>query len=113
MDKAEEGKKAAELKTGDRFGDCTVRSLIGSGVPLRTAFEVLHQGEILPAAMAYSARRAEERLAESVIAGQRRPAEGAMGSQGPVISKRDVSRLTRAEREEIDRRVARGEKIRF
>ena len=93
--------------------DPRFRSLLRSGVPLRTAFEVLHQQEILPAAMAYSARRAEERLADSVIAGQLRPAEGAMGGQSPVLSKRDVSRLTRAEREEIDRRVARGEKIRF
>ena len=93
--------------------DPRFRSLIGSGVPLRTAFEVLHQREILPAAMEFSARRAEEKLADSVIAGQLRPAEGAMGGQSPVLSKRDVSLLTRAEREEIDRRVARGEKIRF
>ena len=93
--------------------DPRFRSLLRSGVPLQTAFEVLHQQEILPAAMAYSARRAEERMADSVIAGQLRPAEGAMGGQSPVLSKRDVSRLTRAERDEIDRRVARGEKIRF
>ncbi len=93
--------------------DPRFRSLLRSGVPLQTAFEVLHQKEILPAAMAYSARRAEERMADSVIAGQLRPAEGAMGGQSPVLSKRDVSRLTRAERDEIDRRVARGEKIRF
>ena len=93
--------------------DPRFRSLLRSGVPLQTAFEVLHQQEILPAAMAYSARRAEERMADSVIAGQLRPAEGAMGGQSPSLSKRDVSRLTRAERDEIDRRVARGEKIRF
>ena len=93
--------------------DPRFRSLLRSGVPLQTAFEVLHQQEILPAAMAYSARRAEERMADSVIAGQLRPAEGAMGGQSPVLSKRDVSRLTRAERDEIERRVARGEKIRF
>ncbi len=98
---------------GQEARDPRFRSLIGSGVPLRTAFEVLHQREILPAAMEYSARRAEERLADSVIAGQRRPAEGAMGGQGPVLSKRDVNALSRAERDEIDRRVARGEKIRF
>ena len=93
--------------------DPRFRSLLRSGVPLQTAFEVLHQQEILPAAMAYSARRAEERMADSVIAGQLRPAEGAMGGQSPVLSKRDVRHLTRAERDEIDRRVARGEKIRF
>ncbi len=100
-----------DLRTEAR--DPRFRSLIGSGVPLQTAFEVLHQQEILPAAMAYSARRAEEKLADSVIAGLRRPAEGAMGGQSPVLSRRDVNRLTRADRDEIERRVARGEKIRF
>lgn len=100
-----------DLKT--EAGDSRFRSLLRSGLPLRTAFEALHQDEILPAAMAYSARRAEERLADSVIAGSLRPAEGAMEAQSPVLSKRDVSSLSRAEREEIDRRVARGEKIRF
>ena len=101
------------FELGREARDPRFRSLIGSGLPLRDAFEALHQREILPAAMEYSARRAEERLAESVIAGQRRPGEGAMGGQGPVLSKRDVNRLTRAERDEIERRVARGEKIRF
>ncbi len=94
-------------------GDPRFRSLLRSGVPLQTAFEVLHQDEILPAAMAFSARKAEEKLAERVLAGQLRPAEGAMGGQSPALSRRDVSQLSRAEREEIDRRVARGEKIRF
>ena len=94
-------------------GDERFRSLLRSGVPLQTAFEVLHRDEILPAAMAFSARKAEEKLAERVLAGQLRPAEGAMGGQSPALSRRDVTQLSRAEREEIDRRVARGEKIRF
>ena len=93
--------------------DPRFRSLIGRGVPLQSAFELLHRDEILQASMDYSARRAEQRLAETVIAGKLRPAEGAMGGQSPVMTRRDVGSLTKAEREEIDRRVARGEKIRF
>lgn len=98
---------------GQEAKDPRFRSLIGSGVPVQSAFELLHRDEILQASMDYSARRAEQRLAESVIAGKLRPAEGAMGGQSPVVTRRDVGSLTRAEREEIDRRVARGEKIRF
>ena len=89
------------------------RSLLRSNVPVKTAFEVIHKDEILSAGMQYTAKRVEEKLANNVRAGGRRPAEGAMGGQNAVITKSDVSKLTKADRDEIDRRVARGEKIRF
>ena len=89
------------------------RNLLNSGVPLRTAFEVIHKDEIIPAAMHYTAKQVTEKVANSVRAGQKRPAEGAMRSQSATTFKSDVSQLTRADRDEIDRRVARGEKIRF
>lgn len=89
------------------------RALLRSNVPVQTAFEVVHKDEILPAAMQYTAQQVTQKVANSVRAGQRRPAEGAMRGQSTVISKSDVSQLTKADRDEIDRRVARGEKIRF
>lgn len=89
------------------------RSLLKSKVPLQTAFEVIHKDEIIPAAMQFTAKQVEQKVANSIRAGQNRPAEGAMGSQSAVQTKSDVSQLTKADRDEIDRRVARGEKIRF
>ena len=89
------------------------RSLLQSGIPVRTAFEVIHKDEILPAAMQYSAQQIAGKVANSVRAGTKRPAEGAMRSQSAIVTKSDVSQLSRADRDEIDRRVARGEKIRF
>ena len=98
---------AAELEN-EQF-----RTLLRSNVPLRTAFEVLHKDEIIPAAMQYTAQKVTEKVANSVAAGRRRPAEGAMAGAAAAKTKSDVSQLTRADREEIARRVARGEKIRF
>ena len=89
------------------------RQLLQSNVPVQTAYEVVHKDEIIPAAMHFTAQKVTEKVANSVRAGQRRPAEGAMASTGAVTIKSDVSQLTRADREEIARRVARGEKIRF
>ena len=89
------------------------RNLLRSRVPLRTAFEVIHKDEIIPAAMQYTAKQVEQKLSRNIAAGQSRPAEGAMGSQGAVQTKSDVSQLTKADRDEIDRRVARGERIMF
>ena len=89
------------------------RSLLQSNVPIQTAFEVLHKDEIIPAAMQYTAQQVKQQVTNSVRAGQMRPTEGAMGSPGPVQRKSDVSQLTKADIEEINRRVARGERISF
>ena len=89
------------------------RALLKSNVPLQTAFEVIHKDEILPAAMSVTAEKIREKTANDIRSGQKRPAEGAMGGRAAVVTKSDVSQLTRADREEINRRVARGEKIRF
>ena len=91
----------------------TFRDLLRSNVPVQTAFEVLHKDEIIPAAMQITAKQVEQKVVNSIRAGQNRPSEGAMGSQSPVQRKSDVSQLTKADRDEIDRRVARGEKIMF
>ena len=89
------------------------RAMLSSGVSVRTAFEVMHKDEMLAGAMQFASKQAEEKVANAVQAGKRRPAEGAMASRAPSLRKTDVTQLTRADREEIDRRVARGEKIRF
>lgn len=90
-----------------------VRRYLMAGVPLKDVYEQTHLREIISGSMQYSANRAAEKVAKSVASGMRRPAEGAMGSQAPVVSKRNVSQLTRADREEILRRAERGEKIGF
>ena len=87
--------------------------LLASGVSVKTAYEVIHKDEMISGAMQFASREAEKRVANAVIAGQRRPTEGAASNRAPSLRKTDVSQLTRADREEIDRRVARGEKIRF
>ena len=89
------------------------RALLRSNVPIQTAFEVIHKDEILPAAMQYTAKQITQKVTNNIRAGQNRPTEGAMGNRSSVVVKSDVSQLTRADREEIDRRVARGERIVF
>jgi len=87
------------------------RRLLQSGIPLQTAFEVIHKDEIIPAAMQYTAKQVEAKVANNVRAGQKRPAEGAAGSRSAVQVKSDPSKFTKADMDEIARRVARGERI--
>ena len=88
-------------------------NLLKSNVDVRTAYEVLHKDEIIPAAMQFTAKTVEQKIANNIAAGGKRPVENGMSSQSAAVVKDDVSRLTRADRDEIIRRVARGEKIVF
>ena len=88
-------------------------NLLRSNVDVKTAFEVLHKDEIIPAAMQYTAKTVEQKLTNKIIANGARPAENGNNSQSATVVKSDVSQLSKADREEIIRRVQRGEKIRF
>ena len=87
--------------------------LLRSNIDVRTAYEVLHKDEIIPAAMQFTAQKVESKLAKSIASGASRPSENGMSSQSAAVVKSDVSQLSKADRAEIIRRVQRGEKIRF
>ena len=91
----------------------TFQNLLKNNIDVRTAFEVIHKDDIMPAAMQYTAKTVEQKLTNKIIAGGQRPAENGLTSQGAINVKADVSQLTKEDRAEIIRRVARGEKIRF
>lgn len=87
--------------------------LLRSNVDVRTAYEVLHKDEIIPAAMQFTAKAVEQKLTNKIIANGARPAENGNSSQSATVVKSDVSQLSKEDRAEIIRRVQRGEKIRF
>ena len=89
------------------------RQLLRSGVDVADAYLVIHQQEILPAAMRHTARVVEQKLVDKLLSSGSRPVENGISAQAPAVSKTDVSKLTRAERDEIRKRAAMGEKIRF
>jgi hypothetical protein len=87
--------------------------LLQSGIDVRPAYEVLHLGDIMPAAMQFTAKTVEQKLANKIAANGARPTENGISSQSASVTKSDVSQLTKADRQEVLRRVARGEKISF
>jgi hypothetical protein len=88
-------------------------NLLKSNVDVRTAYEVLHKDEIIPAAMQFTAKTVEQKIANNIAAGSKRPTENGMSSQSAAVVKSDVSQLSKFDLHEIQRRVARGEKISF
>ena len=114
MNQAEAAKKVYpgfDMKTEMNNPDFV--KLLRSNVDVRTAYEVLHKDEIIPAAMQFTAKTVEQKLTNKIIANGARPSENGMNSQGAAVVKSDVSQLSKEDRAEIIRRVARGEKIRF
>lgn len=85
--------------------------LVRNGVDLKTAYEVVHHNEILPQAMAYAANKAKSDVSKAIQAGAARPSELAAGSVDSPAGKVDVSKLSREQRDEINRRVLSGERI--
>ena len=92
--------------------DPTFRKLLLSGVDVGTAYLARHKDEILPMAMQYAAREVEKKLMSKVMAGGI-PAENGTAPGGAALVQTSVSAMTREQRREIIRRVARGEKVKL
>ena len=83
------------------------------GVDVRTAYELTHKDEIIAGAMQFTAKAVEKKIADKIAANGARPTENGLNSQSASLTKSDVSQLSKADILDIQRRVARGEKISF
>jgi hypothetical protein len=88
-------------------------NLLRSNIDVRTAYEVIHKDDIIHGAMQFAVKTAAQKTTNKIIAGGARPSENGNSSQGAAVSKSDVTTLSKADLREIQRRVARGEKISF
>ena len=85
--------------------------LMGAGVPPKTAYEVIHQQEIAQAQAQLVANQARENVMRTIQAQGARPAEIGGNANGGQFTNTDPRSWTKQQREDIIRRVQRGEKI--
>lgn len=114
LDQAEEAKNffpSLDLETEMQNPEFV--NLLRNNVSVKAAYQVIHQDDIMRGAMQYTAKTIENKITNNIIANGQRPTENGNSSQSASVIKSDVSQLTKADRDEIIRRVARGEKIRF
>lgn len=88
-------------------------SMLKSGTPVEHAYKVLHFDELMGNAMQVTAANTQQAVVANVRARGARPQENGTASQSAFTVKDDVSKLSKKDRAEIARRVARGEKISF
>ena len=88
-------------------------SMLKGGVPMQHAYEVVHLDDIKAGVAKMQAKATERQVVDGIRAKGARPQENGTTSQSAFTVKDDVGKLTKAERAEIARRVARGEIIKF
>lgn len=87
--------------------------LLNAGIDMKTAFEVLHQDELVTGAMQAAAKAAASQAAKSAAANAARPVENGTSKRSAAHVKSDVNTLGNDDIDEVIRRVKRGEKISF
>lgn len=87
--------------------------LLKAGIGVQKAYELVHMDDIKNATARAAAQTASEQMTAKIKSKAARPTENGISSQGAAIVKSDVHNLTKKERAEIARRVARGETISF
>lgn len=85
--------------------------LVAVGVDARTAYEVAHRDEIMGGAMQYAVQQTMQKASNAIQAGANRPAENGLGGQSAATHVTDPTKMTKAQREELRRRVYANEKI--
>lgn len=94
-------------ETGERF-----RDLLARDIDVKTAFEVIHQDDILNQTIARTAQAVQSKIVNDIKSRGQRPAENGGNATAPaMISKPDPSKWTDKDLAEVSRRVLRGEKI--
>ena len=113
MAEAEEAKKVFPgLDLGVELQNPNFVELLRNNVDLQTAYFAVHQRELVPQAMQYAAIKTQQNMSQALQAG-RRPSENPTAGSSTAVTKSDVASLTKEDRAEIMRRVARGERITF
>lgn len=89
------------------------KELLKKGVPLATAYEVIHLADIKAGIQRMTASATEKQVTDNIRAKGQRPAENGTSSQSAFTVKDDVSKLSKADRRNIAVRARQGESISF
>ena len=87
--------------------------LLGAGIDVATAYQVVHMGELNAQLVQRAATEAKVSTAQAIQANKGRPRENGAQSPKAATVKADATKLNARDFDEIIRRAARGDKIRY
>lgn len=88
-------------------------AMLKNGISVEGAYKAIHFDDMLTGAMATTANNVKQQLANNIASRNSRPIEGGASSQTNQTFKQDVNALSKEDRAEIMKRVARGAIISF
>lgn len=89
----------------------TFGRLLQHGIDVRTAYQVVHQDELMQRGMMAAANNAAAATARDIQSQRARPAENGASSAPAAAVKVDVHKMTKADRDALIERARRGEVI--
>lgn len=112
IEEAEDTKKIYPSFDLDKeFENPVFRRLLSAGVPVISAYELIHRDEVNSLLIEKAVRQAERRIASAVSSGTRMPDENGSRPSAAAVSSVDPRNLTKAERKSIREKVRRGENV--
>lgn len=87
--------------------------MLDAGVPMQTAYEVIHKDELIRGAMQYTAQETAKKVTNRVMANGARPAEAGLKNGAAAVTTANINNMSRAQMEDAKRRALRGEYIDF
>jgi len=102
-----------DFDLGTELQNPQFRKLLRSGVSVGDAYLISHQEDVFMNAARMGVRLAEDKVNRRVEKNRRRPRENGLSPAAPFITRPNVSKMTRADRLAIARRVAKDERIVF
>lgn len=84
---------------------------VNSGQPMLEAYRSVYFDDLLNSALKAGMREASAKTVESIRSQKQRPSENGTGHGSPGKSGKNIMALTRAECDELEKRVARGERV--
>lgn len=84
-------------------------SMLKCGVPVKAAYEVLHNGEIMPAVLQKAVEETERKVTEKIRAGAARPTENGNSSASSATTKFDFTKMSKEDFKKFEEKVMRGE----
>lgn len=105
--------KAPEFSLRAELANPEFERLLAAGVNVETAFNVIHQDEIMSGAMNYTAKKAVEKTVNDIKARGMRPSENGLGTTAAEPKRKTVGEMTGEEILEMANKAKKGEKISF
>ncbi|MBR4728144.1 MAG: hypothetical protein IK080_09690 [Clostridia bacterium] len=102
-----------DFDLAEELEDETFVHLLDAGVPMKAAFELQHQEDLIRGAMQYTAQQTAKKVTHRVLANSQRPAEAGVRNAPGAMSYVDIAKMPKDKFDDAIERAMRGKRVDF